>query len=215
MMPKSTFSDRLLAVCMLVSLLGSVAFVWRRYSEVQPRQSNARPLTAAGGDWLYRRGVRVGDSGVAPPVLFVDLRCPACARMLYALDSLRSSEGSPISLLIRHFPLESVHPGARERASALECAARHTESFDLALRLIAPHPGPNTNVWDAMPAISRFDSATVAACLQAPATGAAIDQDIFAARRVGVPGTPVLVYRDSVYVGALSANELRAIGIGR
>jgi len=61
----------------------------------------------------------------APVVIieYSDLECPYCKQFHITLTQIRENFGDNVAWVIRHFPLESIHPNAPLLAAASECAA--------------------------------------------------------------------------------------------
>ena len=55
-------------------------------------------------------------------VMFTDLQCPACARTHPVLKKVLAEYGDKVRLVIRDFPLETVHPNAFQAAAAANAA---------------------------------------------------------------------------------------------
>lgn len=56
-------------------------------------------------------------------VEFSDLQCPYCKQIHPILQNMMEAYGEEVVWVYRHFPLESIHPGARPAAHASECVA--------------------------------------------------------------------------------------------
>lgn len=55
-------------------------------------------------------------------VEFIDFKCPICKGQYSEIEQLISKYGYKIKLIIRDFPMESVHPGATRLAAVASCA---------------------------------------------------------------------------------------------
>jgi len=66
-----------------------------------------------------------GDLNKAQAVIveFSDFDCPFCHNFDTTLNSVLQQYGDKVALVYRHFPLDSLHPEARAKAEASECAA--------------------------------------------------------------------------------------------
>ncbi len=66
-----------------------------------------------------------GDLNTADVVVveFSDLECPFCARFHPTMQQVYDDYGGQVAWVYRQFPLDSLHPKARNEAIASECAA--------------------------------------------------------------------------------------------
>lgn len=66
-----------------------------------------------------------GDINTAEVIIveFSDLECPFCKSFHPTLQKVTEEYGDKVAWVYRHFPLDSLHPKARNEAEASECAA--------------------------------------------------------------------------------------------
>lgn len=65
----------------------------------------------------------IGNKNAAITLVeYSDLECPYCARFHPVLEDLVKKYPTDLLWIYRHFPLDSIHPHARAKAEAAECA---------------------------------------------------------------------------------------------
>jgi len=77
-------------------------------------------------------------------VEFVDFKCPICKEFSSTLHRINSSFGDKVKIIIRDFPIESMHPGAGKLAQFVNCAGdqeKYWEAHDLVFLIQDEIPG--------------------------------------------------------------------------
>jgi protein-disulfide isomerase len=127
---------------------------------------------------------------------YTDFECPFCAR--YARESYPQImrdfvDTGRVRYMVRHLPLESIHPSARLAAQAAECARQQGKFWDLHDRLFANPQALGRAELErtaetlglAMPAFRQ--------CVDSPAAAEVVTRDLEEAMRAGVAATPSFV----------------------
>jgi protein-disulfide isomerase len=99
-----------------------------------------------------------------------------------------------VRYLVRHLPLESIHPNARGAARAAECARQQGKFDELHDRLFANPKALGRADLERTAAALGLDVAVFRRCLDNPATDAAVTRDLEEARRVGISATPSFIF---------------------
>jgi len=153
-----------------------------------------------------------GSKDAPTLILFSDYQCPFCAQLDHSIDSLVSSKyGDSVALLVRHFPIEQLHPMARRAAIAAECARRAGRGMEYHRMLFATHKAISDTIF--VPLASSMgieDTLGFKRCLSSEDAARIVREDTDAGRRLGLRGTPLLVIGDSAFPGAMSASDLDA-----
>lgn len=142
-------------------------------------------------------------------VEFADLECPACKAAQPVMDKLLAAEPN-VKLIFQSFPLEQLHPWAREATSYLDCLYRsNNESALTFLDAVYTHQSDITpeNVTDKLKnyvTMAKGDPAKISACAATPETQARIQKSIDMAKNLQVTGTPTL-FVNGRPVGGLSS----------
>lgn len=202
------FLTMLLAVC---AITVTVVVVRR---EVMARATTG--LQAAHvDDWeSYATGIkRIGpDSAPVTIVALSDFQCPFCAQAAQVLTKVLRQHPNDVSIVFRSFPIEQLHPHARAAALAAECAASqdrfgafHDITFQLqdsigilSWRTLATRAGVSD--------VTRFD-----ACLTGPDVNERLADDIAAAKRLAVAGTPTILVNGLRLEGVPAEERLQVI----
>ena len=149
---------------------------------------------------------RLIGSSVQPDrtvVEFVDYECPFCRTAASRLSELVTAEG--IDLVIRHLPLEALHPRAREAAEAAICGERHGVFVDAHESLLSDDGwlvGSDWGSW-ATRNLGIPDAAGFERCMADEQTARRIEEDKRLAAQLGVQGTPGFVSAQGVFGGVL------------
>lgn len=133
-------------------------------------------------------------------VEFADFQCPGCAATKPLIDELVSRNDN-VRVLYKNYPLSNVcnpsigrefHVDACRAAAAAECAHKQGRFWDLAHLMFKNQKNLDADGLAFMANQVGLDAAAFSACLDDPATMAAVEADVAAGNRVGVHGTPSL-----------------------
>lgn len=202
----------ILGVCALVSATLAV----KQYSDNRLREE---PIAAPSfvAEWRAIEGLAGGEGrattgGRQAPVVveFSDIQCPFCAIAHARLRELQASAPASFRLMYRHRPLAS-HPYAITGAVAAECT-RAEGRFDAFLDVAFAHQSEiGRTEWTALARLAGVrDLAAFSTCLAREEPLARVLADNEVAKRIGVVGTPGILIRDSLWLGALSLSDLHA-----
>src|SRR4051794_6860176 len=64
-------------------------------------------------------------------VMYGDFECPYCTAAQSIIERVRSRLGDRLRFVFRHFPLEQIHPHARQAAEASEAAAAQEAFWEM------------------------------------------------------------------------------------
>ena len=146
-------------------------------------------------------------------VEFVDYQCPFCQRSAPAVRKVIDAYGDQVRLIIRDFPITSLHPTAITSARAARCVLQQGQEtywrfHDLLYANSTEQTPENLRVW-AQAAGARVD--VFAACLADERSLALVNRDIEDGLRVGVQGTPTFFVNGVKFQGALDEKLLSRI----
>lgn len=166
-------------------------------------------------DWRQGRAVRdawddlaaaPGRIGAVPAspgrvvVEFVDYECPFC-RQVASSVAMETANGG-VTVVVRHLPLDVVHPHARSAARAAVCAERHGVFAAVHERLLAGDEW-KTDDWGAWAgSLGIVGAPAFGQCVRDGALDLRIDEDARLAERIGVKTVPTFVTRNGVFAGA-------------
>lgn len=156
------------------------------------------------GDWS--RGPAEG----LPLVEYLDYQCPHCQAAFPVIENVLEELGDRVRLVIRHFPVVSLHPQAEQAALAAKAAGRQGKFWEMHRRLL-----------EARGALEEADLQRYARQLDLDverfnrdrldeALAAEIREEKMLGLRSGVNGTPTLYIGDVRYDGRVTAEELKS-----
>ena len=189
-------------VCSLTAAVVVVDVLWKR-DNASAAAGELVPTSVK--DWRsyasegHRSGSRIAPVTVT---VFSDFECPFCRVAARDIRDIRGAYGGRLAVVYRHYPL-GFHPHARAAALASECAGRQAAFDAYADRLFAIQDSLGLIPWTAIARragvsdIERFQ-----ACMRDSSGAKAIRQDIIAAKRLGVSGTPAVLVNHQLFAGS-------------
>jgi len=124
-------------------------------------------------------------------VEYSDFECPFCSRFHPTMQQVLADYGDDVRWVYRHFPLESIHPTARKRSLASECAADQGKFWEYTDLLFERFEDAGSD-----PVLSEIASTVglnvgeFTSCLNDKKFDAEVQSDIQAASAAGCTGTP-------------------------
>ncbi len=193
-----------------IAILGTLLFLLLNPSGVigswVSRQfADLRQQRAVGALWEELAGYSgVGgepDANGRPVVIeFLDHQCPAC-RAVAPLVS-RAIEDGTAHIVIRHLPLEAIHPIAREAAKAVVCAERQGRSHAAHEALMDDEDLVSRRDWLVMAGMAGVgDLSQFAECLEGEEAEQRVEGDMRMAAALGIGSTPTFVTRKGIFLG--------------
>jgi protein-disulfide isomerase len=83
------------------------------------------------GDWSR------GPADGLPLVEYLDYQCPFCQAAFPVIESVLERLGAHVRFVVRHFPVDSIHPLASGAALAAEAAGRQGKFWEMHRRLMS------------------------------------------------------------------------------
>lgn len=155
--------------------------------------------------------------------IFTDYECPYCRQLSQGVEPGIEKDWVATGrarLAIRHLPLDRIHPRARQASWAVECASRRGKGLEMHRALFAATEKLDLNVLSAAAVGVGLDRAEFEVCLQDPEVHARVDQDVAAARELGIAGTPTIMVghaegvrlrHSSLLKGAVTGDKLDSV----
>ena len=151
--------------------------------------------------------VILGDPNAPVTIIsFGDYQCPFCGATYRDVEGvLRSKyvETGKARMVYRDFPLDSIHPFAREAAEASECAAEQGKFWIYHDMLFENQPAIPNMDFSARAASLGLDKGRFQACLQSGTYAAEVENDYQDGLAAGVRGTPATFINGKLISGAL------------
>jgi len=221
--PKKSMSPRtaqLIAVGVVVLFLGAIAAIL--VSTLQgPGTGNdtlPEPDPSVSAEVL-RADSHALTSPADPEVTvveFLDFQCPACAVASEAVAELKAEYGDRVAIIVRNFPLTSIHPHAVDAALAFEAAAAQGATVEMYEALFAtqqqwsPATVSQAATFRQLADDLGLDLAEYDRVVADPATLDRIARDRDDALGLGLQGTPSF-FIDGEPAAIASFDDLRAV----
>ncbi len=129
-------------------------------------------------------------------VEYSDTECPFCKQFHNSMKKLMTEYDGKVAWVYRHFPLEQLHPKARNEAAALECAGElggNDAFWKYTDRIYEITPSNNGLDASELPKIAAFAGLDVTqfnSCLTSGKFEGEIEEDLQNALATGGNGTP-------------------------
>ena len=173
--------------------LGSRYEGWKQRETIMrlwPELVDAGSVLPAGGATERERVV----------VEFTDYECPACRSVAESVSAHAVDAG--VQVVIRHLPLDAIHPRAREAAAAAVCAERAGVFGRVHEMLMADEEWIAAPNWRELAIAVGANAGAFTACMSSDATRDRLLRDAALAGELGVVGTPTFVTRQGLFAGA-------------
>lgn len=127
-------------------------------------------------------------------VEFVDFKCPYCKQVYPLVNKINSTYGKKVKIIIRDFPVESLHSGANLLAQFAYCAQSQNKFWQVYDYLFVNQDSlPATIDNDYLLSLGeklRLDKSQLNNCLEANETVTEVNNDFNDGVYLGVEGTP-------------------------
>lgn len=155
-------------------------------------------------------------------VVYTDLECPACKYYHQQLKGLEETyvKTGKLALVMRNFPLDSLHAKARQEHLAVECVAglggqdKYWQVVDKIFEVTTSNDGLDLAKLPEMAKEAGINEKDFQACMDAKKYADDIEADVQEAIKMGAKGTPfsVLVGKDIIIpvYGAYPAERLKS-----
>jgi Na+/H+ antiporter NhaA len=158
----------------------------------------------------HRDHVRGDDDAAHTVVEYLDFECPFCARATGMWKDLHEHFGDRVRYVVRHLPLDDVHPHARLAAVAAEAAHRQGRFWEMHDRLFAHQSHLTADDLREHAAAVGLDLDRFDADVADEALHARVEADVDSARASGARGTPTFFLDGHRHRGPHDAGTLIA-----
>lgn len=142
-------------------------------------------------------------------VEFSDFQCPFCARVTPELRQLQQRYPGKVAVVYRHFPLENIHPHAFAAAVAAECAGEQNRFEAFHDALFAGQDSIGKRPWSAYAAQAAVpDAGAFDRCVREQRFAGRVREDMRAAQRAGIDGTPSFIFGGRMVSGSNAIPEM-------
>ncbi len=152
---------------------------------------------------LSSDGAAIRGSINAPVTIveFSDFHCPFCRQVGPVVAQVLSRYGDKVRLVYRDFPLDSLHPQARQAAEAARCAGDQGKFWQYHDRLLAGGSGGGPAELKSSASAVGLDIVAFDRCLSSHTYREAVQRDVDEGTRLGVTGTPTFFINGRMIAG--------------
>jgi len=138
---------------------------------------------------------------------FSDFQCPYCQRAVGTMQQVLAKYPDDVRLVYRHLPLDRIHANARGAAEAAACADEQGQFWTYHDKLFENNRALAKEDLLRYATETGLDSGRFQACFDERRFKDKVEQDLQAARAVGISGTPAFVVNGVLLSGAQPAEE--------
>jgi len=121
---------------------------------------------------------------------FSDFQCSFCSRFQGTMNEVMAAYPTQVKWVYKHFPLDSIHPTAREASEASECASEQGKFWEYADRLYEDQSKISSSFLKELAVELELDSTQFDACLDGGKYADKVEKDYQEGLTAGVQGTP-------------------------
>jgi protein-disulfide isomerase len=153
---------------------------------------------------VLTEGAPIRGSAEAPVTLveFSDFHCPFCNRAQGTLKQVLERYPGKVKLVYRDFPLDALHPQARQAAEAARCANDQGKFWDYHDALYSNSPRGTPDDLRRYAEQVGLDVAKFQQCVASGVHKAGVQKDVEEGSRLGVTGTPAFFVNGRPLEGA-------------
>jgi len=173
-------------------------------TQAQGGEVDRASLETADSPWLGRFGA------TTTIVEFIDFKCPNCQIAASTVHLLDAQFHDRVRIIVRHFPAETLHPGATELSILGYCAQKQNKFWPLYDILFnqqsnLPNPLDSATINNLADAVG-LKLTDLTACMKSPSANAAVTRDYLDGVRAGVRGTPTYFVNGEKVEGVIPVN---------
>lgn len=189
------------AVVVLCTLIVTGLFLKREFQQKQAGE----PVTSEVENWQkyatqgHQRGPQTAKVTI---VEFSDFQCPFCRAVRTSLRSIEKRYPSDVKFVYRHFPIDQIHPHARQAAHAAECSGAQGRFWQFHEALFAAQDSIGKTPWTTFARQAGADSAAFVICLESQMPANRLAHDTDAAAELAISSTPTFLINNTLVVGA-------------
>lgn len=144
-------------------------------------------------------------------VEFSDFQCPFCSRFHETLSQVMAEYPNDVNWVFRHFPLDKIHPYARQASEATECAGEQGKFWEYNDGLFANQKSINPQYLNILANNIGLDAGQFQACLDEGKYSDKVENDFQIGKKNGITGTPGWFINGKLEKGALPYEQLKAM----
>lgn len=142
---------------------------------------------------------------------FSDFQCPYCSRFHSTMLQVMAAYPNDVRWVYKHFPLDSIHPFARDAAEAAECAAEQNKFWEYADKLYENQSQFSVEFFKKLAGDLKLNTTKFNDCLDSGKFATKVNADYQAGINAGVRGTPGNFINGQSVPGAQPFENLKQI----
>lgn len=143
-------------------------------------------------------------------VMFIDFECPYCQASFPIFNEVMDTFGNAIRVVMKHFPIESIHPSARNTAEASMCAHAQGQFWEFYNRAFVGKNLDESSLY-AYAVESSVNASTFDRCYKAKTYSKTIEADLSDGVVLGVRGTPTYMVNGQFFEGVATIEQWKKI----
>ncbi len=144
-------------------------------------------------------------------VEFLDYGCPYCRSSFEPVRELVSQKKDTVRLIARDFPVDELHPGATKAAISARCAFEQGRFWQYHDKLFLNQKDFYDEDLLRYAREVGLDIPLYQACIKSPKAATHVANDLQAALRAGVQGTPTFFFNGVKIEGGLNREDLNLL----
>jgi protein-disulfide isomerase len=179
----------------------------------QPTQPTQPTPTVKGSDIEITSTdhVRGNPNADITIVEFSDYQCPFCQRFHNTMKQAMDTYGNDIRWVYKHFPLDSLHPYARQAAQAAECAGDQDKFWEYTDELYDNQSSIKPAYFAELAKELNLNTSDFESCLSSEKYASKVNSDFNLGRQAGITGTPGGFVNDQQLRGAIPIDQLSSM----
>ena len=142
---------------------------------------------------------------------FSDFYCPFCNRFHETMLEVMEAYPEKVRWVYKHFPLDSLHPDARQAGAAAECANDQDKFWEYADELYAQQQTLTTDSYSEIAKELKLDVTEFDTCLESEKYKDKVQADYQLGVQNGVQGTPGNFINGQSVPGAVPFDQIKSI----
>ncbi|MCF2146385.1 thioredoxin domain-containing protein [Desmonostoc muscorum LEGE 12446] len=142
---------------------------------------------------------------------FSDFQCPYCAKAHKTLKQFIGKHKNEVTLVYKHYPLNSIHPEAIAAAKAAWAAQAQGEFWPYQDALFSKQDQLGENLYIALAKKLKLDLEQFNQERNSEEVNTAIEKDKQLAEKLGIRGTPFFFINGETFSGAVPLSKLESV----
>ncbi len=173
-----------------------------------PAPSPSQPANIQVSDSDHMRG---NKDALVTIVEYSDFQCPFCFRFHNTLEQVMAAYPNDVRWVYRHFPLDRIHPYARQAAQASECANDQGKFWEYNDGLYANQSLIKPDYFGQLAKELGLNTVTFDKCLSDGKYVSKVNDDYLEGQGYGVTGTPGSFINGQKLGGAVPFEQLKTM----